>query len=105
MMKSFLCGIVLALSATAYAGEPVQERPQVSPQPSPVPEVVIKDGKDKNGDPAREWRVNGKVLAIRVQPKNAPEYYLVDPDGDGVFEYGPDFENEGLVAQWVLFRF
>jgi hypothetical protein len=104
-MKSFLCVLSLILSPLSLAGEPVQPRPEVTPQPSPVPEVVIREGKDKDGNPAREWRVNGKVLAIRVQPKNAPEYYLVDPDGDGVFEYGPEFENDGMVAQWVLLRF
>lgn len=51
-----------------------------------------------------EYRINGRLQAIRVQPENAPTYYLVDTDGDGDLEtrryaYGPDF----LIPAWVIF--
>ncbi|MDH3411456.1 MAG: DUF2782 domain-containing protein [Gammaproteobacteria bacterium] len=51
-----------------------------------------------------EYRLNGRLQAIRVEPENAPAYYLVDTDGDGDLEtrrnaYGPDF----LIPQWVIF--
>ncbi|MDX1514530.1 MAG: DUF2782 domain-containing protein [Gammaproteobacteria bacterium] len=51
-----------------------------------------------------EYRVNGKLQAIKVEPDNAPPYYLVDSDGDG----RPEARREGfgenlLVPQWVIF--
>ena len=58
-----------------------------------------------DGATIKEWVKNGKVVAVRVEPKGAPAYYLVDMNGDGLFEPGPDFGDDGMVAQWVLFRF
>lgn len=84
------------------AGEPVQPRPEVTPQPTPEAEVTIRQ---KGDDEIKEWRVNGKVLAIKISPKNGTPYYLVDPDADGVFEPRTDIKDDGMVAQWVIFRF
>ncbi len=52
-----------------------------------------------------EYRVNGRLQAIKVEPENAPAYYLVDTDGDGNLEtrrsaYGPDF----LIPMWLILR-
>ena len=96
-----LCGATL-LSTVLLAGEPVQPRPEVTPQPAPEAEVTIRQ---KGDDEIKEWRVNGKVLAIKVSPKNGKAYYLVDPDADGVFEQSDQFKDDGMVAQWVIFRF
>ena len=52
-----------------------------------------------------EYRVGGRLLGIRVEPKNGIPYLLVDADGDGKLEhrtnnpYGPNF----LINSWVLF--
>ena len=53
-----------------------------------------------------EYRYAGRLVAIKVIPKNKsfPAYYLIDADGDGRLdtrtqELGPDF----LVNSWVLF--
>lgn len=51
-----------------------------------------------------EYRVNGKLRAIKVQPNNAPAYYLVDSDGDGRPESRRDgFGEDILIPQWVIF--
>ncbi|MBY5940196.1 DUF2782 domain-containing protein [Halomonas sp. DP5N14-9] len=34
----------------------------------------------------REYRVNGKLYAIKVEPKDGSAYFLVDRNGDGNFE-------------------
>lgn len=48
-----------------------------------------------------EYRVNGKVRAIKVEPDDGPAYYLVDNDGDGKMDsrrFGPEF----VVPQWLI---
>ena len=93
---------LLSVAAIAHAGEPVQERPAVSPGNTPEPTVRVRSD---DGATVKEWVKNGKLVAVRIEPKGAPAYYLVDMNGDGLFEPGPDFGDDGMVAQWVLFRF
>lgn len=103
-VKLALMGAVLVMSAglPLSAAEPVQERPEVSVGTLPEPVVRIRE---KDGAKIKEWRQNGQVVLIRVEPVVGPAYYLVDANGDGVWEPGPDFGDQGRVAQWVLFTF
>ena len=94
--------VLAADSANPAEKQPVQERPVVSPGNSIEPSVRLRLD---DGATIKEWVKNGKVVAVRVEPKGAPAYYLVDMNGDGLFEPGPDFGDDGMVAQWVLFRF
>ena len=51
-----------------------------------------------------EYRVGGRLFAVRVFPKNAPPYYLVDTDGDGDLETRRSaLSSEIVIPQWVLF--
>lgn len=52
-----------------------------------------------------EYRVNGKVYMLKVTPKGAPSYYLLDPDGDGAFDRVSDLNSQVKVPSWLLFRF
>ena len=75
-----------------------------SPEPvrsgeSLEPDIRIIRGEDKI---ITEYRINGQVRAVKVEPDNAPVYYLVDYDGDGDFEVSDSFE-PGYVTQWILF--
>ena len=63
------------------------------------PDIRIIRGEDKV---LTEYRINGQLRAVKVEPKNAPAYYLVDYDGDGNFERSNRFE-PGYVTQWILF--
>ncbi|HSR64283.1 MAG TPA: DUF2782 domain-containing protein [Xanthomonadaceae bacterium] len=38
---------------------------------------------EANGDVVSEYRVQGQLRMVRVQPKNGPVYYLMDSNGDG----------------------
>ena len=65
------------------------------------PEVTIREKGDKR---VTEYRVNGQLYMIKVQPKTGPAYYLTDTDGDGNletkrFELDPSF----LIPRWILF--
>ncbi|QFU03093.1 hypothetical protein FIU83_15705 [Halomonas sp. THAF5a] len=64
------------------------------------PDITIREEEDRT---IREYRVNGELYAIEIQPSAGPSYYLVDHDGDGDFE-----RREGdriAVPQWVLKTF
>ena len=85
--------------------EPVPEPPAI-PESAPSaeslePEVTIIQ-RDKVT--LHEYRLNGRLYAVKVIPRRGPPYFLVDGDGDGVMEtrrneLAPDF----LVPSWVLF--
>ncbi len=91
-------------------GEPADL--QGVPQPPPIPEKV-QSGEvlepdvriiEKEERIVEEYSVNGKVYAIKVIPRNAPAYYLVDTDGDGSLETRRnDLQADILVPQWVIF--
>jgi len=100
--RLILAGILLAGAAQAAepAKQPVEAPPKVEPGESIHPEVTITEGKDKT---ITEYRINGVVRAIKVQPKNAPAYYIVDREGSGQFvRIGPDTGPQLEVPRWVL---
>lgn len=64
------------------------------------PEVTIIR---RAGETVTEYRINGRLQAIKVDRDNAPAYFLVDTDGDGDLEtrrdaYGPDI----LIPMWRI---
>lgn len=61
------------------------------------PDITIRQEEDRT---VREYRINGQLYAIEIQPKVGPSYFLVDDDGDGDFRRS---ENERIaVPSWVL---
>lgn len=101
----FLC----QFAVTAQSQEPtLQEAPEPPELPRQVqsgetlePDVTIIRRRQET---VTEYRVNGKLRAIKVQPRNAPAYYLVDADGDGTPESRRDgFGEDILIPQWVIF--
>ena len=53
-----------------------------------------------------EYRANGKLYKIKVKPRNAPAYYLVDNEGKGRLDHGDNPAIENMpVPRWVLFEF
>ncbi len=110
--KTFLsltAGMLFSLQAYAGDGSTLEAAPEPPPLPQRVqsgevmePDVIIIQRKEET---VHEYRVNGRLRAVKVVPKNAPIYYLVDADGDGELEtrqseISPDF----LINRWVLFR-
>lgn len=64
---------------------------------APEPQITIVEDGDKT---LNIYQINGKVYGIRVVPKNAPAYHLVDTNGDGTFIR--DAADRILVPEWVL---
>jgi len=51
-----------------------------------------------------EYRQNGRLVLVRVQPAAGPPYHFVDTDGDGSLEYRPGEPVRNNINQWVLKR-
>jgi hypothetical protein len=71
----------LLLAACATQGGPVEG----------IPENAVETTRtEPNGDVITEYRVDGRVRALRVQPARGPTYYLFDRNGDGVVDSARD---------------
>ena len=51
-----------------------------------------------------EYRLNGELYMVRVQPRVGPPYHFVDIDGDGALEYRPGEPVQHGINQWLLFQ-
>ncbi len=101
--------LVLGLCVAASAGgaDDDLEIQTLPPEPEPIqeeiePEVTIIQREDRS---IEEYRVGGELRAVRVVPRKGKPYFLVDTDGDGLFdvrryELGDDI----LVPGWVIHR-
>ncbi len=82
--------------------EPPDLPPRVQSGETLEPEVTIRR-EDKQT--VTEYRVNGQIHSIKVEPVVGPTYWLVDTTGNGFAEtrfdnYHPPF----AIPGWVLFR-
>ena len=108
MKNSALISALVFATGVASADEPVDTAPPTPPsareQETIEPEVTIIQREDKT---IEEYRVNGQLYMVKVTPKNAPPYFLVDRDGNGSLESrrtGSELEPDIMIPQWVLFR-
>ena len=101
-----LLGIALPLAAQQPPKlEPLPEPPPPPPgatlDPALEPQVTIKK---RGEDQVEEYRVNGKLYAVKVTPPNGVAYWLMDATGDGIMRR--DGLDSGLrVPQWVIHSF
>lgn len=103
MRNSILAVALWGVSLLAMA-QPLGDRP---PQPKGAdgqalePEVTIIE---TSRETIFEYRINGSVYMIKVQPIAGPAYYLVDTNGDGTLETHSVDPREISINQWTLFR-
>ncbi|QDW66874.1 DUF2782 domain-containing protein [Luteimonas granuli] len=74
---AFALAAALLLGACASAGDPLEAIPA---------DAVATTRTEANGDIVTEYRVDGRLRALRVQPARGPEFYLFDRNGDGVVD-------------------
>ncbi len=84
----------------AIAPEPPVLPPQVESGESLEPEVTIIKSEEKT---VEEYRLNGKLVMIKITPVAGPAYYLVDSDGDGTLDEQQEDVRSASVQKWVLF--
>jgi hypothetical protein len=93
---ALFCGAVLAEAPAELPPPPMSDDEEIEP------EVQIIKRDDKT---IEEFRVNGRLYMIKVTPKNAPPYFLIDTDGDGAMEaQRSEIEPDLMIPHWVLFR-
>lgn len=95
----------------AQAGEAAPTRADI-PSPPPLltgpnderlePTVTIRKEGDRE---VEEYRLRGRLFAIRVKVKGAPPYWLVDPDGSGRMVPGQSIGPTISVPKWVVREF
>lgn len=82
--------------------EPPDIPPRVKSGETLEPEVTIRREEKQT---ITEYRINGRLQSIKVQPVVGPPYWLVDTTGDGFTDtrydnYYPPF----AIPGWVIFR-
>ncbi|RMG36171.1 MAG: DUF2782 domain-containing protein [Gammaproteobacteria bacterium] len=66
------------------------------------PEVTIRETRSEK---IYEYRISGRLVMVRVEPRVGEPYYFIDEDGDGELEYTTDDPLEGPnINKWVIFR-
>lgn len=88
----------------AAEGEVIDAPPPPPPMQSgePLePEVTIRR---TDRETVYEYRRNGQLFLVRVQPRFGPPYHFVDVNGDGQLEYRPGDPVRDNIHQWILWR-
>src|SRR6476620_2311308 len=89
VLAALTCGVVLAMTAHAQRTPPGL---QPLPEPPPPPpnafdnvEPAQVTVRQQDGDTIEEYRVGGRVVAIKVARARGAPYVLTGPRGDGSF--------------------
>lgn len=89
------------LSETPKPSDELPEKITLPPPVEDAPTVQIRT--IDNGDVVEEYRVNGRLTMVRVKPRNAPEYTLLDTNGDGRLDK-KDAEGPVAPVYWTLYE-
>lgn len=90
-----------AIADDQQAIEPPPLPPQLQSGDPLEPEVTIRRTQH---EVVHEYRQNGKLVMVRVQPRVGPAYHFIDIDGDGTLDYRPGEPVHNNINQWVLWR-
>lgn len=97
--------MMLTMASTAAEGPAPLDAPPPPPQlqsGQPLePQVTIRRTERET---VYEYRRNGQLFMVRVQPRFGPPYHFVDVDGDGELDYRPGEPSRNNINQWILYR-
>ncbi len=102
-----LLGIAFPLAAQQLPKlEPLPEPPPAPPGLAPdsalEPQVtILRRGEDK----VEEYRVNGRLYAVKVTPPHGVPYFLMDVTGDGTMVRRDSLDSGLRVPMWVIHSF
>jgi hypothetical protein len=107
MRRLVLLLAFLSLNAVAQRKPPALEPiPEPPPPPEPgveQPEVRIPD--TAAGDKVEQIREGGRVVMLKVTPKNGKPYYLVDTTGAGNWMRRDSLDDGVRVPMWPIWIF
>ena len=82
--------------------EPPEIPPRVQSGETLEPEITIRRDERQT---ITEYRINGRVHSIKVEPVVGPTYWMVDTTGDGFTDTRyENFMPPFAIPGWVLFR-
>ncbi|MDQ3495308.1 MAG: DUF2782 domain-containing protein [Pseudomonadota bacterium] len=82
-LTAALCTVLLLPACATLGADSAAQIP---------PGAVETTRTESNGDVVTEFRVDGRLRALKVVPSRGPTYYLYDRDGDGIV----DRERDGI---------
>ncbi len=105
--------ILLLAGILAMGPALAQDRPQLQPLPEipPPPGMPDTDLEPqvtitiRGEDRVEEYRIRGRLYAIKVTPPHGKSYYLVDVRGDGQLVRYDDLSPNLMVPLWLIFTF
>jgi len=111
VQRILVASLLGAAALLAWAEQPprLEPLPEVPPPPPALrdaapeePRVVIRAGE---GEVVEEIRDGGRVIAIRVTPRDGPPYFLVDTTGSGNWMRRDSLDDGVRVPMWILRTF
>jgi hypothetical protein len=113
MSRLFIYSLLLLLPAFGFAVEPLSNEPAAVPEPPDLPPqvqsgeemepdiTIIRKGKDT----IQEFRRNGKLYMVKIQPQVGPAYYMLDTNGDEQMDVKKnDLDENTNINKWTLFE-
>ncbi len=96
----------LSFNAMAQRKPPAMEP---IPEPPPAPEPGVEQPEVRipvpSGDKVEEIREGGRVVMLKVTPKNGRPYYLVDTTGAGQWQRRETLDDGIRVPMWPIWIF
>ena len=106
MRRFVLLLAFLSFNAMAQRKPPAME---AIPEPPPPPEPGVEQPEVRipvpSGDKVEEIREGGRVVMLKVTPKNGKPYYLVDTTGAGNWTRRETLDDGIRVPMWPIWIF
>jgi hypothetical protein len=112
MFRQMIVSLMLLVPAVAWPEKAFDEPPADVPEPPELPPriqsgeemepdiTIIRKGKDT----IQEYRRNGVLYMIKVQPQVGPPYYFLDLNGDGKMDVKKsDLDRNTDINLWTIF--
>ncbi|MCS6787584.1 MAG: DUF2782 domain-containing protein [Thiobacillaceae bacterium] len=106
---SLLAAGLMCCTGVALAQPPagLQPLPEIPPPPGMAavelePQVTIVQ---RGADRVEEYRIRGRLYAIKVTPPHGRPYYLLDLRGDGQLTRHDDLSPAFMVPMWLIHAF
>lgn len=90
---------LLPCAVNSAQAAPESAETQQQSQKTPNPEITTRQEQDRTME---EYRINGRLYAIKITPRQGEPYMLVDHNGDGNFQMERNLHI--AVPQWTLLR-
>jgi len=101
--------LLLAPLAQAQAPPKVEPLPEVPPPPQGIRDIAPEEPRvriaPQEGDRVEEMRDGGRVVMLKVTPRDGPPYYLVDTTGNGNWMRRDSLDDAVRVPMWPIRTF